>query len=341
MPSLTVRILPFDRAAIPEAVARITPPAVLTRWRDIDRSAARPQLFVASDPAGECVGASLVTSRPHTAYRKIVDAVGSPEAVEALAEAVVQEAIEDGAVQVKWEGPVAVAGFTPLTPPVPSGPGTDSPTTASIRWLVPEPTLSVRPYYGQTTHFSCGAVTALAALQEDLDPGREMAFWQEATNHPACEPVRLGIAMARRRPELGVTIALDADEPVLLEHLAGAEQDWRAGLQRESRREAAALGIPIQSERLSMDSVRAALTAGQDVLLLISLALMRNFAVPHWVRCSGVAGSAVVIDDPSVDPVRGESWVDGHLLPIATAELDAMAAYGPGGYRGAVLLGRS
>lgn len=60
---------------------------------------------------------------------------------------------------------------------------------------------------------------------------------------------------------------------------------------------------------------------------------MRNFAVPHWVRCCGVAGSAVVIDDPSVDPALGESWVDGHLLPIPTAELDVMAAYGPSGYR--------
>lgn len=269
---MTVRIDPFDRAAIPEPVARITPPAVLTRWREIDRSAARPQLFIASDADGECVGAALVTSRPHTAYRKIVDAVGSPQAVDALAEAVVEHARKDGAVQVKWEGPATAAGFTPLTPPVPSGPGTENPATASIRWLVPPTTLRAVPYYGQTTHFTCGAVTALAALQEDLDAGREMAFWQDATNHPACEPVRLGVAVARRRPDLGVTISLDSDEPVLLEHLSGAEHDWRAGLQRESRREAAYLGVPIASERLAIGELRATLEAGNDVLLLISLA---------------------------------------------------------------------
>ncbi|GAB6899099.1 hypothetical protein JCM9957A_21890 [Kineosporia succinea] len=96
--------------------------------------------------------------------------------------------------------------------------------------------------------------------------------------------------------------------------------------------------MPVSPERLSVTELIEAARAGTEALMLISLELMRSFAVPHWVRCCGTAGGAVVIDDPSVDPARGESWVDGHLLPVRGEEFDRMAAYGPEGYRGAVLL---
>ncbi|MCD5311890.1 peptidase C39 family protein [Kineosporia babensis] len=347
---LSIRFLPFDRTAVPEQAVRLVPESVLAGWRDIDRSAANPRLVVASSVSsagsgsGDWVAVALVSARPHTSYLKIVDVVGTEAARAAVVEAVVQDAQQAGLAQVKWEGGIG-PGFTPLNPPLVSGPGTDSPASGSVRWLTPEVTLSTVPYYGQTTHYTCGAVTALSVLavlsgpdRRGLDAEREMAFWKEATNHPAVEPVGLGVALARRRPDLDVTIALDFEEPVVLEHLDGAERDWRADLQRASRREAAELGVPIRSERLAIAEVADALAAGTGVLLLISLDLMRGFAVPHWVRCCGLAGPTVVIDDPAVDPAKGESWVDGHLLPITFDELDAMAAYSLDGYRGAVLL---
>ncbi|GAB6899100.1 hypothetical protein [Kineosporia succinea] len=69
-------------------------------------------------------------------------------------------------MQLKWQGtpPTPVAGFTPLTPPLPSGPGTDVPSTGAVRWLVPDVTVRPAPYYAQTTHYSCGAVSALTAV---------------------------------------------------------------------------------------------------------------------------------------------------------------------------------
>ena len=349
--ALSVRFHPFDRASLPAPFERLVPPASRPHWCDIDRSAWAPRLVVATqeDDADEWVALALVTSRPHTAYLKIVDVVGTTAGVDAVVGAVLEDARRAGAVAVKWEGGGSGAGFTELEPPPVSGPGTSSPATGSVRWLVPEVTVRPVRYYGQTTVYTCGAVTGLsasAALPASagdpvvLDAEAETAFWAEATNHPACEPVGLGVALAHRRPDLEVTIALDTDQPVVLEHLNDEESAWRADLQRQSRRSATELGIPIVSRRLTVAEIAAALRAGTEVLLLISIQLMRGFPVPHWVRCCGVAGDAVLIDDPSVDPASGESWVDGHLLPIASASLDAMAAYGAGGYRGAVMLRR-
>ncbi|GAB3276596.1 peptidase C39 family protein [Kineosporia babensis] len=340
---MNIETAPFERTSIPDAVARLAPPAVLERWRDIDRSASQPQLVTATQH-GEVVGAALITARPHTSYCKIVDVVG---AVEPVVQAVVEAAQQAGQAQVKWEGDAGSLGFTALTPPLSSGPGSDAPAQASVRWLVPEITVQAVPYYAQTTYYTCGSVTALSALaalvpqgEAPLDEEQEMAFWKEANNHPACEPVGLGVAIAQARPELKVTIALDSAEPVILEHLEGEDRAWRAGLQRESRLKAERLGIPIRAGRMTIDELAAAVKAGSGALLLLSLALMRGMPVPHWVRCCGTAGDTVVIDDPAVDPATGESWVDGHLLPIPAADLDAMAAYGDGGYRGAVLLRR-
>ncbi|GLY28918.1 peptidase C39 family protein [Kineosporia sp. NBRC 101731] len=344
---MSIQFLPFDRTALPPPVERLASPAVVARWRDVDRSASNPLLAVVTDADGEWLAAALVTARPHTAYLKMVDAVGTEAGIDAVVEAVVARARADGLVAVKWEGPHGGPdrGFVSLRAPSVSGPGTDFPIAGSVRWLVPEVVLHPVRYYRQITHYTCGAVTALSALAalpgadgQDVDADREMDFWKEATNHPACEPVGLGVALARRRPDLKVDIFLDTERPVILEHLDGEEQAWRADLQTESRHEAAGLGIPIASWRLSVAQISEAVGSGTQALLLLSLARMRGMAVPHWVRCCGTAGDALVIDDPAVDPLVGESWVDGHLLPVAAAELDLMAAYGSDGYRGVVFV---
>ncbi|MBT0768824.1 peptidase C39 family protein [Kineosporia sp. J2-2] len=351
---MSILFLPFDRTDVPGPVRELVPAATLERWCGADRSASRPRLVVATaghtdtGTGGTWTAVALVTARPHTASVKIVGAAGEPTAIDAVIEAIAADAVESGAVQLKWEGEPAGSahGFVPMSPPLPSGPGTGTQATGLVRWLVPDVTLHPTPYYAQTTLVSCGAVTALsaaAAVTGDdltLDADGEVAFWQEATNHPACEPVGLGVALARRHPELAVTVALDTDRPVILEHLDGQERDWRAALQRESRRAAADLGIPVEAERLRLPDLAGAVRAGTGALLLIDLTLMRGLPFPHWVRCTGTAGDTVVLDDPSVDPALGESWVDGHLLPVGVADLDAMAAFGAGGYRGAVLVRR-
>ncbi|WP_030276259.1 MULTISPECIES: peptidase C39 family protein [Streptomyces] len=391
-------------SAWPEELRRIARPEVLERWGAVDRTPHAPRLVTVPGDGG-WAAAALVTARPGTAYAKIVDAVGD---VPAAARAVVAYAEEQGLVQVVWEGwtvsgeDAAAAGFAPLRPPLPGG--TDEPAgprTGYVRWTAGEG-VAEPAYYRQSTHFSCGAVTALLAQvragvvrPESLDREAELTLWRDATNFPACEPVGLGVAVRRRWPSSSVEVFLDTEEPVLLDHLDGDEREWRAVLQRASRADADRLGVPVHGRRLSLAKLREAVTgsgtaeareafagreaaeareafAGREaaearetgaravakareaaeareavagpgrcrhVLLLVSLATMQGFDVPHWVLCHGAVPGAVVVEDPWFNTAAGETWVDAHLLPVADASLDAMSLLrGEVRVRGAVLI---
>lgn len=346
-------VVRYEADALPRRLARLADAAVLDRWRAVDRSAHAPHLVAVADGTDEdWSAAALVTARPGTAYLKIVDAVGD---VPAAVRAVEAEARRRGLAQLKWEGWTAsheeatTAGFTPLETPLSQSQAAKGPAAAYVRWLhdatAPAPTEP--PYYGQTTHFTCGAVTALVAQAhagtlppEALDRQAELTLWRDATNFNACEPVGLGVALCRAWPATPVTVHLDTDRPVMLDHLQEADREWRAVLQRASRTEAERAGIPVDPDRLALSTVRETLDGGRaHVLLLLSLAEMQGFDVPHWVLCHGVVPGAVVIEDPWSNAATGDTWVDAHLLPIPDAALDAMATVGPEGFRGAVTLG--
>ncbi|PSM41117.1 acetyltransferase [Streptomyces dioscori] len=325
------------------------------RWHTVDRAGHAPHIVAVpgadadADADGGAEGAAwaaaLVTARPGTAYLKIVDAVGDvPTAVRA----VLAHARGRGLAQVKWEGwtatpeAAAAAGFTPLRPPLAQSEGAAGPAAGYVRWLHDDDPVAdpaphddgylAPPYYGQSTHFTCGAVTALVAqahagtlAREAFDREAELTLWRGATNFPACEPVGLGVAVRRTWPSSPVTVHLDTDRPVLLDHLAENEQEWRALLQRASRTEAGRTGVPIDPDRLSLTAIRDALGRREHVLLLVSLAAMQGFDVPHWVLCHGVVPGAVVIDDPWANAATGDTWVDAHLLPVPDGSLDTMS----------------
>ncbi|WP_411097099.1 peptidase C39 family protein [Streptomyces sp. 020-2-3H-GM] len=365
--AVTYAVVPYapgaGPSAWPEELRRIARPEVLERWGAVDRAPHAPRL-VAVPGDGGWAAAALVTARPGTAYAKIVDAVGD---VPAAARAVVAYAEEQGLVQVVWEGwtvsgeEAAAAGFAPLRPPLPGG--TDEPAgprTGYVRWTAGEG-VAEPAYYRQSTHFSCGAVTALLAqvragvvLPESLDREAELTLWRDATNFPACEPVGLGVAVRRRWPSSSVEVFLDTEEPVLLDQVDGDEREWRAVLQRASRADADRLGVPVHGRRLSLAELREAVAGSgtaeareavagpgrcRHVLLLVSLATMQGFDVPHWVLCHGAVPGAVVVEDPWFNTAAGETWVDAHLLPVADASLDAMSLLGGEvRVRGAVLI---
>ncbi|MEE1798432.1 MULTISPECIES: peptidase C39 family protein [unclassified Streptomyces] len=343
-------VVPFEPDTLPAPLRRLGPPDVLERWRAVDRSAHAPHLVAVPGGDGEeWAAAALVTARPRTAYLKIVDAVGD---VPAAVDAVVSSALHQGLAQVKWEGwtasaeEAAGAGFAPLGVPLARAEDAGGPDSGYVRWLCEGAVPAAPPYYGQTTHFTCGAVTALVAQahagalpRESLDRTAELTLWRDATNFPACEPVGLGLAVRRAWPSSPVTIFLDVDRPVLLDHLTESEREWRAVLQRASRRGAGETGVPIDSRHLPPTAIRSAIGRREHVLLLVSLAAMQGFDVPHWVLCHGAVPGAVVIEDPWANAATGDTWVDAHLLPVPDASLDAMSLISSDRFRGAVIIG--
>ncbi len=333
-------VVPYASDDLPAAASALFGADVLTRWRSADRAARGAELIMVAD-GDRVLAAALVTARAGTAYLKIVDAAGD---LDRLIDALLEQAAARGLVQVKWEGwtidPARAAelGFAPLRPPLESAIDGAEPLSGYVRWMV-DADIAEPAYYRQTESFTCGAVVALMARSDDgFDRSAELALWRTATNFPACEPFGLGVALHRAWPEAGIRIALDVDRPVMIDHLPEPEQRWRAELQTASADEARALGIA-DDARTSIGEVRAALDAGERVLLLVSLERMQGFAVPHWVLCHAVLPGAIVVEDPWTAAASGDSWVDAHLLPIADAELDAMAALEHDGYRGAVRIG--
>ncbi|GGZ37020.1 hypothetical protein GCM10010365_67330 [Streptomyces poonensis] len=349
-------VVPFESATSPTLLKRLGHLDVPERWHTADRSAHVPHIVAVpgeeGDDGADWTAAALVSARPHTAYLKIVDAVGD---VQAAVAAVVAHARRQGLAQVKWEGwtaspeDAAAAGFTSLCPPLAQAEDAAGPAAGYVRWLHDEAVTAVTepPYYGQTTHFTCGAVTALVAQAhagtlpwEALDREAELTLWRDATNFLACEPVGLGVAVRRAWPSSPVTVHLDVDRPVLLDHLPENEQEWRAVLQRASRTEAGRTGVPIDPDHLPMTAIRSAIGRGEHVLLLVSLAGMQGFDVPHWVLCHGTVPGAVVIEDPWANAATGDTWVDAHLLPVPDPSLDTMATVSADPFRGAVIIGR-
>ncbi|MEV6752464.1 peptidase C39 family protein [Streptomyces sp. NPDC051214] len=342
-------VVPYERDAPAAQLARLADHEVAERWRAVDRSAHAPHLVAVPGDDGEgWTAAALVTARPDTAYLKIVDAVGD---VPAALEAVVAHARRREVVQLKWEGwsarpeDAAAAGFATLDSPLTQSEGAAGPATGYVRWLC-DGLPAEPPYYGQSTHFTCGAVTALVAQahagrlpRESLDRQAELTLWRDATNFFACEPVGLGVAVSRAWPASPVTVHLDTDRPVMLDHYPENDQEWRALLQRASRADAERIGVPVDPRRLSLTAIREAIGRREHILLLLSLDRMQGFEVPHWVLCHGVVPGAVVIDDPWANAATGDTWVDAHLLPVPDPSLDAMSAIAPEGFRGAVTIG--
>ncbi|GAA1517748.1 hypothetical protein BJ978_001700 [Agromyces terreus] len=354
-------------AAVPAGAPGWEPDAWLRDFLGAERTAFwqrsrtpySPTVHVERAADGEPLAAVLTTRRPSTAAVKIVelhhtDAAAARRAIEH----VVADSAERGDAAVKWElrgetAPPALAaelGFAPMRAPHPSADGTVG-VRGLVRWHRPVPH-DEAPYYGQTTLYTCGAVAGLLAATlagasgftgDAGDRDLEFAFWRRASNYPACEPVGLAVAMRETVGEgRTVEVHLDTDEPVLLEEYTGFEHDFRAELQQESRRRAAALSVPVVTERIAIDEVVRRIAGGESALLLIDEAPMHGETGPHWVLAHAVVpGEAVVlIQDPWITSERGETWVDTHDLPVAASDLDRMIAWGPSATRGVVFVGR-
>lgn len=343
-------------AVLARGLADALGPERAALWR-VERSGYRPSAHTLDGSDG-ILAAVLTSGRPATAATKIVDLWVAPDApgdaADRLIDGVLARASERGDAAVKWELPEGAAvpesavihGFAPMRKPW-GAVGTEA-TRGLVRWLVSMP--HEEPgYYGQTTLFTCGAVAGLIATERYGTPGfagqnapdrdLEIEFWRRASNYPACEPIGLAVTVQEHLgSRAAVKVALDHAGPVLLEDFTGFDYDFRAELQRESRKRAADLGIVVDGSRIPMTEVAARVAAGDQALLLIDEAPMHADPGPHWIVAHAAAGPYVVVEDPWVNRATGETWVDTHELPIHVDDLERLVAWGPEGYRGVIFL---
>lgn len=355
-------------AAVEAVAASLPDPARVAVWlADRSHYLAEVALLVAEGTTP--IAAVLTSARPHTAARKIVDVVAPDEQTRrSLVAWVIDDARgRQDIVSVKWEwhpwaaeeGVSRIAGefgFAALAEPFASVPSTLGGVGGATLWLRGDAPDDA-PYYGQTTDFTCGAVSLMMALRDEDESSvpivrgaeqavaanrvHELALWRQATNMPACEPVGLAVAAAEHaRPSVAAVpeVHVSTDQPILLDGFGDDAAGWRELLQRESWQRASDLGIPVIRDWVSIEAILARVAAGSRALLLIDEEPMHGDRVPHWVFLHAVVGGVGVINDPWVDAAHGETWVDATALPVSDVDLDLMVRYEEPSVRGVIFL---
>lgn len=323
------------------------------RWR-IRREQYLPRVLLLRHD-NRIVAAALVSSRPATAALKIVDLwYCEAPALTPMLDAVIAMARQARAAVVKWEIrhdaglPEAARprGFVEMQPRAHPDPGVDG----YALWLTPLPHTEPR-YYAQSTEFTCGAVAGLLAAELVGRPGfsgdlrdrrLELDFWRTASNFPACEPIGLAVAVQRHLGvDRHVEVALDTENPLLIDEFRGFDREFRIELQNDSRQHAADLGVTVRGDRVEIAEVAERISVGEIALLLITQTPMHGQNEPHWITAHASDGQTlVVVQDPWLDRPGGETWVDAHDLPIRLAELDRMCRWGRDEHRGVVFVAR-
>lgn len=322
------------------------------RWRR-PRNPYQPELHVAE-------GAVLLTTRrPHTAVTKVVASAWAADLDDAdlrsVVTALAERARERGDARLVWEQPetepahparlvdaLEGLGAWSLRPPYASAEGTEH----IAGWALPlaGSRHSEPPYYAQTTDFTCGAVSALLTVNhldggglEGVDPQRdrraELAFWRRATNMPAIDPLSLLVELAVELPERRVEASISQPGPLLLEGSEGFMRESKALLQEDARQQAEAAGLTVVTEWLSVDALAQRLQGGALAIVLIDETPMHDDPTPHWVVAHAADAQYVYVQDPWINAAQGETWLDGHDLPISREEFDRMAQWGDPAYR--------
>jgi ribosomal protein S18 acetylase RimI-like enzyme len=204
------------------------------------------------------------------------------------------------------------------------------------------------PYVQQSVDFTCGPCCLMMALAHfqpgfPLDEVTEIRLWREATTvfmlsgPGGCEP--FGLAVTAFERGLSAEIIVSHQGALFLQSVRSQEKRRVMELtQADFRASAERYGIPVDYRLFTLDDIRAAIAAGNLVVVLVSGYLMFGKKVPHWVLVVGDDGQHLVVHDPWVEDERGETRIDAAAIPVPHHIFFGMARFG--GMRAAVILGK-
>ena len=204
--------------------------------------------------------------------------------------------------------------------------------------LVPGNKHSVKPYYQQTTDFTCGPASLMMAikfLQADyaMTRSEELQIWREATTifmtagHGGCSPH--GLALSAWRKGFHVTLHINHSEAPFLDGVRSEEKksviqlvhdDIISQLQKTK--------IKLNVHNLQADELDALLSSGLPVLALISTWRLNRNKAPHWVYVTGSDEQFVYINDPDIDDEFHLTQTDYVQVPIEKSIFREMAQFG-------------
>lgn len=209
------------------------------------------------------------------------------------------------------------------------------------------PTLKQKPWFQQTTPFTCGPAAlmmAMASLDErwQADQSLELALWREATTifmtsgHGGCHPI--GLALAAQRRNFRAMVWVNRSGTLFIDGVRSADKKQIMRLvDQQFREEARESGLEIHEAELTQSLIAEWLAQGAAVLVLISTYRLDSKRAPHWVFVTAIDEECLYVHDP--DPAEGsQTALDCQHIPIAREDFHKMAAFGRDQLRTAVIL---
>jgi ribosomal protein S18 acetylase RimI-like enzyme len=195
-----------------------------------------------------------------------------------------------------------------------------------------------KPYYQQTTDFTCGPAALMMALKT-LRPGyvmsrhEELQIWREATTifmtsgHGGCSPHGLALSAWRR----GFNVSLYINQPgtPFLDGVRDQQKKSVIELVHEDfMAQIKQTDIQLTVTALEAEELDRILQAGSPVLALISTWRLNRNKAPHWVYVAGADDDFVYINDSCINDEPHATQTDYIQVPIERQVFRAMARFG-------------
>jgi len=197
---------------------------------------------------------------------------------------------------------------------------------------------AARPFYEQTTDFTCGPASLMMALKT-VEPGyrmtrrEEMRIWREATTifmaagHGGCSPY--GLALSAWHRGLEVTLYINQREAPFLDGVRGEEKKSVINeVHDDFMAEIKTTGIKVKVQNLEASEIDQILRSGHPVIALISTWRLNRNKAPHWVYISASDDQFVYINDPDINDDPHLTQTDYTHVPILKQMFYDMARFG-------------
>lgn len=195
-----------------------------------------------------------------------------------------------------------------------------------------------KPYYEQTTEFTCGPASLMMALKT-LDPNYEMTraeelqIWREATTifmtsgHGGCSPHGLALSAWRR----GMNVQLYINQPGAPFVDGVRDEEKKAVIEQvydDFMAQIADTDIAVSVQDLEAEQLDAILQPGKVVLALISTWRLNRNKAPHWVYVAAADDEFVYVNDPDQDDHPHLTQTDFQQIPMHRKMFREMARFG-------------
>lgn len=199
-------------------------------------------------------------------------------------------------------------------------------------------TMQPKPYYEQTTEFTCGPATLMMALKTlqpsyDMNRAEELQIWREATTifmtsgHGGCSPH--GLALSAWRRGLKAHLYINRPGAPFLDGVRDDEKKAVIELVHEDfMRQIATTDIEISVQSLAAEQLHAMIQSGKPVLALISTWRLNRNKAPHWVYLAAADDEFVYINDPDQDDHPHLTQTDFQQIPMSKKLFAEMSRFG-------------